>query len=366
MQLPIPYYAHEFSPELLTKLVSDRHPGVVISGLFVVEGKQYGDGNASTAGRCVFDVTYSSDTDPAMPKRLVVKIARVGANQDHHVLYRNELDFYQRLRPSLSIETPRCFGGHFDEDSGTFALIMDDLSERGAQFMNNQVGHSSEQVRHLLDVLAPLHAQFWNSPRFDNDMTWVPSHTSGAMHTIFSDPHRVPAHIAATTAKWRFKQEMLQRMRVGLDDLLAQFQRAQQAQRRGPLTLVHGDCHVGNTYRVAGGAGLIDWQLMCHGHYMHDVGYYLQTALSVGDRREHEKELIRYYLDQLGRAGVAEPPDFDTAWTDYRRTCPWNVYIGWLTADIENYGWEICELAHLRVMTAYEDLEAAQAMAALD
>jgi len=64
--------------------------------------------------------------------------------------------------------------------------------------------------------------------------------------------------------------------------------------------------------------------------------------------------------------GVAQPPDFEQAWTDYRRTCAWNVYIGWLPVEVDNYGWEICELAHLRVMTAYEDLETAQAIAALD
>jgi hypothetical protein len=44
----------------------------------------------------------------------------------------------------------------------------------------------------------------------------------------------------------------------------------------------------------------------------------------------------------------------------------WCVYIGWLTTPVVNYGWEVCVMAHLRVMTAYEDLETSRAVAALD
>lgn len=366
MEIDFPYCAEEFTPDILTRVMAQTYPDLRVTGVSVVEGKQYGDGNASTAGRCVFDLTYAPGTGPTPPSRIVVKIARIGAGDDHRVLYRNELNFYERLRPSLTIETPHCHGSFYDEKSGTFALIMEDLTQRGGQFMNNQVDHTPDQVRQMLDLLATLHGQFWESPRFADDLAWLPSHTKGIMHTIFADRDRVPAYIAATTAKWRFKKEMLQRMGVSLDDLYGQFIRAQKEQGRGPLTLVHGDTHVGNTYRLPDRPGLIDWQLTCHAHYMHDVGYYIQTSLAVGDRRQHEKELIRFYLDRLKQAGVASPPDFDSAWLDYRRTCPWNVYIGWLTADVENYGWEICELAHLRVMTAYEDLEAKKAMAMLD
>jgi hypothetical protein len=365
MSTSFPYYAHEFTPELLTEVMSRTKPGLKVTEVAVVEGKQYGDGNASTAGRCIFDLKYAPGSDTDLPSRIVVKIARVGAGDDHRVLYRNELNFYDRVRPELSLETPRIFGSHYDEESGTFALIMEDLRLRGGEFMHNQIEHSPDHVRQLLDVLAVLHAKYWESPRFASDLAWVPSQTRGEMHMIFTNPERVPAYIAATTAKWHFKKEMLQRMGVTLDELYHQFQRAQQNQARGPLTLLHGDTHVGNTYRVPGGAGLIDWQLFCHGHYMHDVGYYLQTSLAVGVRREHEQDLLRYYLGRLKEEGVASPPSFDEAWLDYRRTCPWNVYVGWLTADIDNYGWEICELAHLRVMTAYEDLESAKAMAAL-
>jgi len=365
-----PFYANEFTAELLTQLIAQRYPGSVVDSFTVVEGRQYGDGNASTAGRCVFEVRYAPGSASELPSRIAIKIARVGASPDHYVLYRNELQFYERLRSSLTIETPQFYGSHLDEQAGTFALVMDDLQLRGVQFMNNQVPHTPDHVRLVLDVLATLHAKYWQSPALTGDLAWVHPHISGPLHEVFADRNRVPALIAAVISQRHFKQEMLQRMGVTPDDLYAQTMRAQQHQATLPQTLLHGDSHVGNTYRVERdgklAGGLIDWQLIARGHYMHDVGYYIQTALCVGDRRKHERELIQHYLERLRQAGVTSPPDFNSAWLEYRRTCPWNIYVGWLAVDVANYGWEICELAHLRVMTAYEDLESAKAMAVLN
>src|SRR3546814_3794624 len=90
---------------------------------------------------------------------------------------------------------------------------------------------------------------------------------------------------------------------------------------------------------------------------MHDVNYIVTTALSIGDRRNHERDLLAYYLDCLKAHGVAGAPDFEESWTDYKRCLVWGVYIGWLTTNIANYGWEICILNHLRLTTAFEDHE---------
>ena len=69
--------------------------------------------------------------------------------------------------------------------------------------------------------------------------------------------------------------------------------------------------------------------------------------------------------EQLRAHGLAEPPDLDTLWLEYRRAMVWGVYIGWLTTPVINYGWEITVMNHLRIMTAYEDLETAKAIAEL-
>ena len=99
---------------------------------------------------------------------------------------------------------------------------------------------------------------------------------------------------------------------------------------------------------------------------MHDVSYIIATALPVEMRRKHERELLAFYRECLVEAGVREAPSAEELWLEYRRAMVWNVYIGWLTTDITNYGWEICVLAHLRVMTAFEDMETAKLLRGMD
>ena len=75
--------------------------------------------------------------------------------------------------------------------------------------------------------------------------------------------------------------------------------------------------------------------------------------------------MLAYYLQQLRAKGVANAPDMETAWLEYRRAAVWGVYIGWLTTPVENYGWDINVCNHVRLLTAYSDLETSAALANL-
>jgi hypothetical protein len=364
-ELIFPLHPKDFSPEFMSAAVSRQFPGSGVAAVTIVENKQYGDEMASTAGRVVLDLIYTRGSKSDLPSRVVVKISRSEATPEHNVLYSNEVNFYRRIRPELNIETPISLGGNFDRDTLSFGQILDDLRLRGAQMMNVLAPHSLEQVRAVLDTSAALHSAFWESPRFLGDLNWVEAQDSGEIHDAFTNRGRVPAHIKATTDRWFWKQEMVQRLGVTLEDLRIQMARVKRHHGMLAQTLLHGDMHVGNTYQVGNRGGLLDWQLMSRGHFMHDVSYYIHTSLSVENRRKHERDLLKYYLEKLSELGVPNVPNFDSAWLAYRQCSAWNVYIGWLTTDVQNYGWEICVMAHLRVMTAYEDLEAAKAIAAL-
>jgi hypothetical protein len=358
-----PMEPKEFTPEFLSKVIARQFPGSGVESLHIVESKAYGDGMASTAGRVVFDLKYKQGSSNELPPRVVVKISR--DKLPPHALYSNEVNFYERIRPGLDIETPQGLGGAFDKKTAAFGLMLGDLRLRDAQIMNVLIPHSLDQVRAVLDTLAKLHGKFWRSPRFETDLAWLETHISGDICEMFNNPEKLPKRIKQMTLAEPFKKEMVQRLGVTLDDLLKQTQRVQHHQATLPQTIVHGDMHVGNTYQVGKFGGLLDWQLMVRGYFMHDVSYYIVTSLSVEDRRRHERDLLAYYLDKLKEAGASDPPDFDTAWLEYRRAAVWNVYIGWLTCPVPNYGWEICLMSHLRVMTAYEDLESAKLIAGL-
>jgi hypothetical protein len=314
----------------------------------------YGDQMVSTAARVLFSAGYRSGKGVDLPERLMLKIART----DDDVMapfYANEVAFYERLRPQLAIEAPLSLAGHYDEGTRHFALLLEDLAARGAHFPNVLETVSCDQVRNLLGVLARVHAGFWNSERFTNDLHWVGSALEGDVAHLLNDA--AAPYIQHEIDNQKFKNELVGMIGWTGEELRAGMKAMHRHQGSLDQCLVHGDTHLGNCYFLPGGtAGLLDWQLMGRGHPMHDVSYIISTGLSIADRRTHERELLRYYLDALAEAGAANPPGFVESWTEYRRSQIWNVYVGWLTTPVVNYGWEINVMNHLRLVTAFEDL----------
>lgn len=61
---------------------------------------------------------------------------------------------------------------------------------------------------------------------------------------------------------------------------------------------------------------------------MHDVDYFLVSALDLPDRRAHERDLLGHYLKALATFGVTTPAP-DEAWEEYRRTTVYG-FLCWL------------------------------------
>jgi aminoglycoside phosphotransferase (APT) family kinase protein len=124
------------------------------------------------------------------------------------------------------------------------------------------------------------------------------------------------------------------------------------------LCMVHGDSHIGNTYRLGGGEwGLLDWQSSFYGVWAHDVTYLLITALTIEDRRQNERELLSYYLSRMQEHGIAI--GWDAAWRDYRRhtfyACSWSMCLPEWQAE------ETCCLVTERAIAAAIDLDSLNA-----
>jgi len=369
----LPTDPQDLTVDHLNVLLAEQSPGVALSDFTVTETHLWGGGQASSAGRMVIAPTYASPAAADLPRRLVVKVAKTDPDSDDPkavrgtgALYRNEVNIYTRLRPSTFLEAPAVLGGAYDAETATFLLVMEDLRERGGTFGAVTSPVPLRTVRSLLDQLASLHARYWNSPELNGGLSWMEAHTRGDLYAVFNTPQAAPAFIARQVEQEQFKREMVERLGTTVDGLFRQFQRVQQHQARLPQTVCHGDAHIGNTYALPDGrGGLLDWQLASQGHAMHDVSYLVATALSVAERRTHERDLLAYYREQLLAKGVADAPALDELWLEYRRAMVWGVYIGWLTTPVVNYGWEITVMNHLRTMTAYEDLETGRLLDAL-
>jgi hypothetical protein len=381
------------------------HPDVVVRGVEVLDRARCGDGVASTADRITLAVELEPGTDSELPSRMILKtlllnpalrfglpavlslaaVSRAaeslplvgrGAQSALFVLvglyqrffphapdpmYVNEVRFYTEVRPELDLEAPRVFGGLFDERSRQFGILMEDVTLRGATFPNATRDVPVDSVRDWIANLARLHAGFWESPRLDSDLAWMPDRLSGGMFPVFDGIGR--ELIRYQVEHHQRKAELIRPLGRSVDQLWMDLWASQRELARGPLTLLHGDAHVGNTYLLPDGTGgFLDFQLSVRGNFANDLGYLLATALAPETRRAHERDLLDFYLDEIRRHGVDKPPSREETWQGYRLAMIWGLVIGWLITPPVNYGAAITEANISRMVTACEDLDAFSAL----
>ena len=84
----------------------------------------------------------------------------------------------------------------------------------------------------------------------------------------------------------------------------------------GPLSLLHGDSHLGNFYISGDDMGMLDFQAVHWGNGVRDVQYFLIDSLPVEVLAANEQDLLRYYVERRAHYGTAI--DFDTSWQQYR------------------------------------------------
>jgi Ser/Thr protein kinase RdoA (MazF antagonist) len=121
-------------------------------------------------------------------------------------------------------------------------------------------------------------------------------------------------------------------------DILGLWARYVASLTRGPMTLLHGDAHIGNTYVLPNDdVGFLDWQVTRRGEWSQDVGYFLISALTEEHRRKHEADLLDEYRNTL-QVPHDQRPTADQMWTRYRATPIYGLAI-WLST-LGTDGWQ--------------------------
>jgi Phosphotransferase enzyme family len=210
-----------------------------------------------------------------------------------------------RYGVELPVEHPEFYAGAVDRRRLAAVVVMEDVTGRGARPNSAVRPLTLDQVASGLRELAALHAAYWRRP--------LPG---------FVRPWRVGRPWAAVA--WaglvharRKLRRLGQPLDVELVDVEHGFRGWAALARRGPQTLLHGDPHPGNTYATDTGTGFYDWQLVRAGCWVHDVGYFIVSSLTVADRRAHERDLLDGYLDALSRR-TGDPPRH--VWPQYCAT----------------------------------------------
>jgi hypothetical protein len=321
----IPTQWTQVTPDWMTSAIASHHPQAKVGEVTLLN---VDDG---TNRRARFGLHYAAGSGPAS----VFLKAHAAA---HRVVHLRNGNLFNEARlfasgVALPVDHPLVYKSIVDYLRLDFLLVMEDLTRRGADPRDATRPMSVEQVAHGLRGLARLHSRYWGLSRATHPplrwvKTWQPS--KGWQVGLRK---RIPIGLA------RGAQALPAAVRYLDGDTVVDLWSAYvRTLSRGPLTLLHGDAHIGNTYVLPDGdVGFLDWQVLRRGSWSQDVGYFLVSALTEQDRRNHETDLLAAYREALD-VPATQMPTREDCWLHYRASAAYGLAI-WLST-LGTDGWQ--------------------------
>jgi hypothetical protein len=300
---PIPASEADFSPAWISTALGLGTPEAVTT-------EPIGTGNAATTLR----VRVNWVVPGHAPDSFVAKISAPAGSEQRKAAegwhaYEVEAEFYKGLAPELDADIPRCHWAGYDPASGSYAVVLEDLS--GLTPGDNLVGGDPELAARALAEIALVHAPRWGDPALA-EMTWLNRYPRGQGGTL---------HEEMTVAGARLDVDYADDLDPVVRDTVRQFAAlSDRYDRKGfgrARTIAHGDFRDDNLMFSADRVCIMDWQTVQLSSGVADVAYYLAGSLRLEDRRTHERELVRGYHQRLRAHGV--DLDWGTCWLEYRR-----------------------------------------------
>jgi hypothetical protein len=227
-------------------------------------------------------------------------------------LYEREVGFYRHLAETVAIRSPACVSAEYDPADATFALLLEDLTP--ARSGNQLTGCGLADAERAMEQAAALHGPRWNDASLrDHDFL----NMTGARDFVIS------VFPDCLTEFHRRYDGVLEPEYMAVCDRYGALIANAFSHEPASFTLTHGDYRLDNMlFDACDGAvplAVLDWQSPAIGLGAVDVAYFLAMALSIEDRRQHERYLLDYYLEQLRGYGVRDY-GYDALYRDYRLT----------------------------------------------
>jgi aminoglycoside phosphotransferase (APT) family kinase protein len=301
--------AAEVTPEWLTAVLRTR--GLLARGC--VTAVTPGDAQATFATTVWrLRVAYSGVTAADAPERLFLKVAGPAAPGDPPSEFvRREHRFYTVVAPLMDpgFAIP-CYDAAYDDATGAAHLLLKDIRETHVACSDPE-GVAGRAV----DVLAELHAFWWDHPRLGVDIGQYPTQEERRQDVRGAEESTIAFMDAcgdALAATWRSTYE---RVLAALPSLYARHATGRN------LSLAHGDAHLGN-FLFPHGPGVgrthaIDWQFWHPTIGGTDLAFMIATHWVPETRRCLERPLLEQYYRGLLERGV-HGYAWDACWDDYR------------------------------------------------
>jgi hypothetical protein len=311
----IPLEVEELTPEWMSDAMDAEVTSVSVL-----------DSSSGTTGRARLALAGHA----SIPATVFAKLAPFDEGQRKFVNVQGmgvaEARLYRDLAPELPVRVPRPWYAEFEGDGKSaddrYVMLLEDLQASGCRFPTREDPDIETRIFDIVENLARLHAQYWETPRFSprGDLAWIAPRSTAS------------GDGGASFVKMAI-DNLADRLPTGFLELAELYVSRSEAvlelYREGACTLVHGDPHLGNLFvdSVNGDrTGFLDWAVISRAPGIRDVAYVLSASTTTEVRRAHEDALLLRYREILAAHGITL--DADTAWEQYRL---FTVY-GWCAA----------------------------------
>ena len=298
----LPQTPEEISSSWLTEILSPTHPGVRAEKIELV------DAHSGTTGRARIQVSWRGDAAPA--DALFVKLPPTNEISRQMVLStgmgRREARFYQHVASEVPVRVPQPLWADSNEEGSSYFMLLEDLEAAGCAFPSADDPGLLSLTESLMGALGQLHGQYAIA-------SGEPPHIEGIEPPMQNDWGKILVESALEQFESEMPEDFSRLGRLYLEKNDA-FQKLLES---GPLTLIHGDPHIGNLFLDGRTVGFLDWACTAVGVGMRDVAYFLCNSTPPDFRRQHQRRLLSIYQESLAAAGV--DLSFAEVEEDYRR-----------------------------------------------
>ncbi|MFT4121453.1 phosphotransferase [Bradyrhizobium sp.] len=257
------------------------------------------------------------------PQSLILKTANSAFAETLADGGRSEVAFYTALAPQMPPGlVPRCFDGFFDEETRTWHLLLEDLTDSHEVATQWPLPPSRDQTAAIVATLARWHAAWWDHPALGDTVgAWASAEDSARRMEVFAGHYDRFADLLGD----RLSEER----RILYRRLIDQSARlSERYHSRRHLSITHGDAHTWNFLLpragVADTARIFDFDLWSINVPTGDLAYMMALHWYPERRQALERPLLNLYHETLLASGI-------TGYTrgaldrDYRWSVLWQI-----------------------------------------
>jgi hypothetical protein len=228
-----------------------------------------------------------------------------------------ECNFFRNFAGDFPVRLPQVYA--LATHRSRFILLQENLhADASVQLFTNPdmlAGPTDDVVRGCLAAFARVHGHFNNLPAAEQERR-LPRASHPFLSPVMTEISRF-INVAAIgpcqrKAPGQFPEHIADTYRLAMqhwDELLDWWYRE-------PLTLIHGDSHLGNFFVDGTDMGMLDFQAAQWGKGIRDVQYFLIDSVPPERLALHEREWVDYYVTELARNG--QQLSSTDAWEQYR------------------------------------------------